>query len=77
VLEFDHHLVTHVVLAPMLADIEAWWPGGIVLGDIDARRIASPLAFADVERATSDLPIAAPLDRRVSACIVGAPDPRA
>jgi len=29
VLEFDHHLVTLVVLAAMLADIEAWWPGGI------------------------------------------------
>jgi hypothetical protein len=46
----------------------------LVLKDIDARLIAAPLQVSDVERSMSDLPIAAPLERRVSACILGVPD---
>ena len=46
----------------------------LVLKDIDSRLIAAPLPVADVERSISDLPVAAPLERRVSACILGVPD---
>jgi hypothetical protein len=47
----------------------------LLLKDINTRLTAAPLPIADVERAMSDLPIAAPLERRVSACILGVPEP--
>ncbi len=45
----------------------------VVLADIEQRLLATPLPLGDVERAMSDLPLAAPLERRVSACILGVP----
>jgi hypothetical protein len=47
----------------------------LVLKDINTRLAATPLDVSDVEREMSDLPVAAPLERRVSACILGVPDP--
>ena len=46
----------------------------LVLKDINSRLLASPLSLDDVEREMTGLPIAAPLERRVSACILGVPD---
>lgn len=45
----------------------------LVLADIEPRLLASPLELTSVEHEISDLPFAAPLDRRVSACILGVP----
>jgi hypothetical protein len=47
----------------------------LVLKDINARLATTPLEVSDVEREMTDLPVAAPLERRVSACILGVPDP--
>ena len=47
----------------------------IVLHDIDQRLTSESFDIADVETAMSGLPIAAPLAKRVSACILGVPDP--
>jgi hypothetical protein len=46
----------------------------LVLSDIDKRLISEPLDVSEVEKAMSGLPVAAPLERRVSACILGVPD---
>lgn len=47
----------------------------LVLRDINARLRSNPLDLQVVEREMSGLPIAAPLERRVSACILGVPEP--
>ena len=46
----------------------------LVLKDINARLLSAPLHVGEVEGQMSDLPVAAPLERRVSACILGVPD---
>jgi len=47
----------------------------VLLRYADARLRATALALGDVEEAMSRLPIAAPLDQRISACILGVPAP--
>lgn len=46
-----------------------------MLRDINPQLTETPLQLDDVERHMSDLPIAAALEHRVSACILGVPDP--
>lgn len=47
----------------------------VLLRHADDRLRRSPLDLAAVEEAMSRLPIAAPLDQRISACILGVPAP--
>ena len=46
----------------------------ILLRDIQPRLIANPIPYDVVVSAFLDLPVATPLDQRVSACIIGVPD---
>ena len=46
----------------------------ILLRDIQSRLIAHPLPYEEVVGAFLELPMATPLDQRVSACIIGVPD---
>jgi hypothetical protein len=47
----------------------------ILLSDVQPRLIASPLTYDEVAQKFVELPQATPLDERVTACIIGVPDP--
>jgi hypothetical protein len=45
----------------------------VLIGDVTGRLIASPLPIEEVEAAFSAIPALAPLEDRISACILGVP----
>jgi hypothetical protein len=77
---FDPYLVAERWLALIAPALEAQRKEMrrrryILLRDVEPRLIREPLDYESVFRAFVDLPPATPLDERVSACVIGVPDP--
>ena len=66
------------LIAPVMAQhrLEAPRSRYILLRDITQRLEREPMNYDDVEKAFTGLPAAIPLDERVTACILGVPDPQ-